>query len=83
MCIFSPSVFPGSQSNSSNVLDYAPHSFSVCTSKEKLTVAKHLYASVQLLSHSSCTGGELVHVYFLATIQRVGIDVNTLLRQLY
>ena len=31
---------------------YAPHSFSVQTSKKKLTLAKHVYVSVQPLSHS-------------------------------
>jgi hypothetical protein len=47
---------------------YASHSFSVCTSNKKLSVANHLYISVQPLSYSSCTGSDLVHVYFLADI---------------
>jgi hypothetical protein len=42
--------------------------FSVHHSNKKLTVANHLYVSGQPLSHSSCTGSELVHVYFLAAI---------------
>jgi hypothetical protein len=40
------------------------HSFSMRTSKEKLTVSNLFYFSGQLLSHSSCTGGELVHLNF-------------------
>jgi hypothetical protein len=46
------------------------HSISVRTSKEKITVANHFYVSGKLLSHSSCTGGEMVHLYFLAAISR-------------
>ena len=34
------------------------HSFSVWTSNKKLTVANHLHASGQPLSHSSCNGGD-------------------------
>ena len=44
---------------------YAPHSFSVQTSKKKLTLAKHVYVSVQPLSHSRPLLGQLVHVNFL------------------
>jgi hypothetical protein len=44
---------------------YAPHSFSVQTSKKKLTLAKHVYVSVQPLSHSWPLLGQLVHVSFL------------------
>ena len=40
------------------------------TSHKKLTVANHLYVSGQPLSHFSCTGGELVHLHFLAAISR-------------
>ena len=38
---------------------YAPHSFSVQTSKKKLTLAKHVYVSVQPLSHSRPLLGQL------------------------
>ena len=44
---------------------YVPHSFSVQTSKKKLTLAKHVYVSVQPLSHSRPLLGQLVHVSFL------------------
>ena len=47
---------------------YAPHSFSVQTSKEKLTLANHVYASGQPLSHSRPLLGQLVHVNFLTPV---------------
>ena len=47
---------------------YAPHSFSVQTSKEKLTLAKHVHAIGQLVSHSRPLLGQLVHVNFLAPV---------------
>ena len=45
---------------------YAPHSFSVQTSKERLTLAKHVHAVGQLVSRSRPFLGQLVHVNFLA-----------------
>ena len=45
---------------------YAPHSFSVQTSKERLTLAKHVHAIGQLVSRSRPLLGQLVHVNFLA-----------------
>ena len=47
---------------------YAPHSFSVQTSKERLTLAKHVHAIGQLVSHSRPLLGQLVHVNFLAPV---------------
>ena len=47
---------------------YAPHSFSVQTSKENFTLANHVYASGQLLSHSWPHLGQLVHVNFLTLV---------------
>ena len=44
------------------------HSFSVQTSKEKLTLASHIYVSGQPLSHCWCTEGQLVHVNFLTSV---------------
>ena len=47
---------------------YAPHLFSVQTGKEKLTLAKRVYVSGQLLSHSRPLLGQLVHVNFLTPV---------------
>ena len=47
---------------------YAPHSFSVQTSKERLTLAKHVHVIGQLVSHSGPLLGQLVHGNFLAPV---------------